>query len=310
MCNIGQVENGSCPVCSSKRSYRYLTLPDRFQLHEGFQYLLHGCKDCGIFFIQNKPTADLLAYFYPTTGYDPFVSKQTANTLFQKLYLKIRKFSLIYRFKKLGYPRDKNTNLLLDIGCGTGDFLELASKRGWKGTGVDFSENLVSNFKEKNIHFVLTDINDFQRFVPNENYHAITLWHSLEHTYRPKDVLKHCYTLLAKNGIIIVAVPNATGWDARIYKEYWVAYDAPRHLTMFTPETLTNLLGDCNFRVQKVSTLPLDLFYNVFLSEKLRKDIQKKVDWYFPLRMFTATLPSLMGGLAGASVIVAVGKKI
>lgn len=309
MDQVGQAENGSCPVCKSSCSYLRLNLPNRFQLREGLIFQLHVCKNCGVYYIKNKPTEDLLAYFYPSTGYDPFITTEKNKTFYQKLYLLARSFSLWMRFQKLGKPKENFENLL-DIGCGTGEFLEFSRKKGWKVYGIDYSENVEPVLQKKQIPYTLLDINQFDLFQPKEPINAITMWHSLEHTYEPKKILFHCNQLLGKNGKIIIAVPNATSWDARIYKEFWVAYDAPRHLTMFTPEVLTNVLEECNFEVKRISTLPLDLFYNVLLSEKLKKDFQNKTDWYFFIRMISALLPSLIGGPAGASVIVVIGEKI
>lgn len=306
--SIGQGVSSSCPVCNSDRSFHWLDLPDRFQVEKGLEWKLNRCKNCGTSFIENKPTASLLAYFYPTTGYDPFVSAENKKTPIQSFYAFIRKFSLILRFRLLGLPQHTNSPLL-DVGCGTGEFLLHAKDRGWNPYGIDLSDIASETNRKCNINFSQLDINQLENFVTDTQFEAITFWHSLEHTYEPKKILDVTNQLLSERGKLVIAVPNATSWDARIYRENWVAYDAPRHLVMFTPDSLTYLLETSGFRVKKITSLSLDLLYNIYFSEQLLKSRKSKTDWYFPIRLLSAFVPSLVGGIAGASVLAVVAEK-
>jgi 2-polyprenyl-3-methyl-5-hydroxy-6-metoxy-1,4-benzoquinol methylase len=68
-------------------------------------------------------------------------------------------------------------------------------------------------------------------------FDAITLWHVLEHVHDVKKYIQTFKKLLTDSGKLLIAVPNYTSYDAEKYKEYWAAYDVPRHLYHFTPQT-------------------------------------------------------------------------
>src|SRR5204863_7031109 len=70
------------------------------------------------------------------------------------------------------------------------------------------------------------------------SFDAITLWHVLEHVHQLHQTMNQLKNLLKENGRLIIAVPNYTSLDAKIYKENWAAYDPPRHLYHFSPQSM------------------------------------------------------------------------
>jgi hypothetical protein len=84
------------------------------------------------------------------------------------------------------------------------------------------------------------------------------------------EVVDKLFNILSKDGTLILALPNHNSYDAGIYKEYWAAYDVPRHLWHFTPATVEKLLNKHQFKIIKQKTMPLDAFYISLLSEKYR----------------------------------------
>ncbi len=294
-----------CPVCGAQDFRRWLSLPDRFRLSAEEAYPLAECRRCGVSFLQELPAAELLASCYPEEGYDPFMSSGGPRSLLDRIYISLRHISLAIRFRRLGRPR--HGNRLLDVGCGTGEFLVHARKRGWIGQAVEPSANAAELVKKNGFECFNGDLPAFP--VPEHKFNGITFWHSLEHVPEPRKVLEKAVSMLAERGRVVIAVPNATSWDARIYQEDWIAYDAPRHCTMFTPDSLRFLAEQSGLQVKSVSGLIFDLAYNLVHSERLRKQRSGKFDWYFPLRLLWAALPAAVGGEAGASVIVLVAEK-
>ena len=73
---------------------------------------------------------------------------------------------------------------------------------------------------------------------------------------------------LADDGVLLIAVPNHTSYDAGYYGKYWAAYDVPRHLWHFSPLTMARLAEKNGFKVVGQKRLPFDPFYNALLSEK------------------------------------------
>ncbi len=295
----------ACPVCGAREFRRWLSLPDRFRLTETESWPLAFCKRCGVGFLQELPAAELLASCYPDDGYDPFISAGGPRSLLDRIYVSLRKLSLAIRFHRLGKP--KIGTRLLDVGCGTGEFIAYAHERGWKSQGLDFSVKAVEAVKKLGFECHHGDLASFN--APAEPFHAITFWHSMEHVPNPRETLGKAVEMLADKGRIVIAVPNGTSWDARVYGENWIAYDAPRHCTMFTPDSLRLLVEECGLHVKSVNGLLFDLAYNLLHSERLLKERKGKTNWFAPFRLLWAGIPAAIGGEAGASVIVIVAEK-
>ena len=68
----------------------------------------------------------------------------------------------------------------------------------------------------------------------------------------------------------MVAVPNYKSYDAIYYKEYWAAYDVPRHLWHFSRLSINNLFQSVNMKVIKTLPMKFDSFYVSLLSEKYK----------------------------------------
>jgi len=159
---------------------------------------------------------------------------------------------------------------VLDIGAGTGDFLRMARKRGWDINGVEPNRMARGLAQEKQV-LLQPKMDD----VKNGSYDAITLWHTLEHIPdidRQIEVMLNC---LKENGIIIVAVPNFKSRDAKYYKEFWAAYDVPRHLWHFSQEAIERVFKKHNVELVKKSPLVFDAYYIALLSEKYKNGRSK-----------------------------------
>ena len=73
------------------------------------------------------------------------------------------------------------------------------------------------------------------------------------------------------NGLLIIAVPNHTSDDAKRYKEYWAAYDVPRHVYHFSKSGMEKLMNNEKWQLKEIKPLLLDSFYISMLSEKYKK---------------------------------------
>ena len=98
----------------------------------------------------------------------------------------------------------------------------------------------------------------------------ITLWHVLEHVHDLHNYLQQFKKLLKQDGRLLIAVPNYTSFDASVYKEYWAAYDVPRHLYHFSPFSMNLLINRNGMRVVKYRPMWFDSFYVSFLSSKYK----------------------------------------
>lgn len=108
--------------------------------------------------------------------------------------------------------------------------------------------------------------------IENESLDVITLWHVFEHIENQEEILSQFYQKLKANGKLIIAVPNHTSYDGQKYKEFWAAYDVPRHIYHFSKKGMLQLMNNENWKVEKIAPLLLDSFYISMLSEKYKKN--------------------------------------
>jgi 2-polyprenyl-3-methyl-5-hydroxy-6-metoxy-1,4-benzoquinol methylase len=164
---------------------------------------------------------------------------------------------------------NKTTGKILDIGCGTGYFLNEAKHKGWETFGIEKNKNANKLAIEHFDLFVKPETHIYK--FSKESFDVITLWHVLEHFEDLSEIMEKIYGLLSPDGIAVIAVPNCSSYDAKHYRAYWAGYDIPRHLWHFTPKTMDLLAKKFGFTIVHKKTMPFDAFYVSFLSEKYRK---------------------------------------
>lgn len=99
-------------------------------------------------------------------------------------------------------------------------------------------------------------------------FDVITLWHVMEHLEHLDETWELLRELLTEKGVLIVAVPNCSSYDAMKYGKYWAAYDVPRHLWHFTPATIQQFGSKHGFILAARHPMPFDAFYVSMLTEK------------------------------------------
>jgi len=106
--------------------------------------------------------------------------------------------------------------------------------------------------------------------MPIAGFDAITLWHVLEHVHELHAYIEQIKLLLKENGRVLIAVPNYTSYDAEVYRQYWAAYDVPRHLYHFSPAAIKNLLKQHGLQLLAIKPMWFDSFYISMLSEQYK----------------------------------------
>jgi hypothetical protein len=101
------------------------------------------------------------------------------------------------------------------------------------------------------------------------------MWHVLEHVHDLHGYLAQLRKLLRPGGVLFIAVPNYTSYDARKYGAYWAAYDIPIHLYHFSPTSMHRLMSAHGFKITGVKPMWFDSFYVSLLSEKYKTGKQQ-----------------------------------
>lgn len=258
------VHYNECPVCGSNNFTEFLRAKDYTVSGDTFE--LVRCANCSLAFTQNIPEEEEIGKFYQSEDY--VSHSDTAKGLVNKVYHIVRRRTLVSKRKLLQSTTGKPKANLLDVGSGTGAFLNEMKLAGWAVSGVEADSGARSIAKK--LYEIDTLGNDKLFGFPLQSFDAITLWHVLEHVYDLHGYLKQFHRLMSSDGKLIVAVPNYTCTDAEIYGSYWAAYDVPRHLYHFSPQSMETLMKANGFVITKILPMWYDSFYISMLSEKYK----------------------------------------
>jgi len=255
-----------CPICGSEKHDLHLKTFDRFAEECKDEFEIVKCSECNFIFLNPRPGIDVLGNYYDVDGYDPFISEDKEQSLRDKFYMALRNYNLSVKHRKIKKYKSK-PGKILDIGCATGEFLENYQKYFWQCTGVEVDDGARTIAKNKNIK-VFSSVHGIPE---TEKFDIITMWHVLEHVHDLNETVEKIRTLLKDDGILVIAVPNIEAYDAKIYKQEWVALDTPRHLYHYSIETIQKLFRKYNIKLINKHTLLLDNLYNNLLSKQLAK---------------------------------------
>ncbi len=215
-----------------------------------------------------QPSETDLPEYYKS---DDYISHTDANkSFFDKLYQTVKRITLkskLNLIEKYVVTTEKN---LLDIGCGTGDFLLTASTANWNVVGVEPNLQAQSLALSKLNSEIYASLDDLINRVENRKFNVITLWHVLEHVPNYDEYIVKIKSLLNPDGTLIIAVPNFNSYDAMYYKSFWAAYDVPRHLWHFSKSAITSIFLNHNMFVKNLNPMWFDSFYVSLLSEKYK----------------------------------------
>ena len=222
-------------------------------------------KEFGFLETTPQPASDKLSDYYKSDDYISHTNSK--RNVFEKVYHIVRRISVNQKLKLINsFGSTKKT--LLDVGCGTGDFLQTAKNNGWEIFGIEPNQEArtIANKKTDNNVFNTEKLPEFK----NEFFDVITLWHVLEHLPNLEDQIAVFKKLLKPQGTLIIAVPNYKSYDATYYKAFWAAYDVPRHLWHFDKNAMSKLFSKISMQVTKIKPMYFDAFYVSLLSEKYK----------------------------------------
>jgi SAM-dependent methyltransferase len=162
---------------------------------------------------------------------------------------------------------------LLDVECGGGSFLQVFKKVGVEVARIEPSSSAAAA-RECGIYVFTGTVEEY-----DEKFDVILCFHVLGATPFPVETLDSMRQLLAPNGYIWVAVPNADSEYARKLGWRWHSTDYPDNLINYTPQTL-GLAGEkAGLVVQRHYTysLPESLIYSICLWRRYRWFVLHKV---------------------------------
>ena len=252
-----------CLVCGSASFEPFLVCKDYTVSQEQFNIV--SCKSCGFIFTNPRPYNDVLGNYYKAESYVSHTNSKKG--IVNKLYHAVRNHTLKSKIQMVSSYVSRGT--ILDYGCGTGMFLSAINKAGWETFGMEPDDNARKMASEQGLN-VFSDKDRVNTYITDKKFNAITLWHVLEHVTDMPETLSFFKNKLNKDGVLIIAVPNHASYDAEYYKEFWAAYDVPRHLHHFDIKSMTSLVEQAGFKLQETKPMKFDSFYVSMLSEKYK----------------------------------------
>lgn len=289
-----------CNLCGLDEAEVLFKKAERFGIdREGFQVV--RCSGCGLLYVNPRPTEREMGRYYP----EAYSWRETlrASSCLTRLIRRLEKW---YRYHLLRDEVSKVIRLTgrtsgraLDIGCGTGDRLDVFRQSGFETFGVETSSSAdyASSFLGLNIH--KGDL--FSARFPDRFFDLVTLYHVLEHTPDPSAICQEVERILKEDGYFVVQVPNRDSLQYRIFGKRWAAFDVPRDLYYFDPRTLGAILERVGFRVRKIDhfmhwwhppTLVLSLFPQLNPQESWAREEKGKGTLFSRVAWMVLTLLS------------------
>ena len=253
-----------CPLCGGQQLEHALNCTDHYASGETFEVV--RCVHCGFLMTQNAPVEAEIGKYYETPDY--ISHSDTQKGLMNKVYHWVRQFMLSRKAALVKRASKMKKGALLDYGTGTGYFAHTMTKKQWQVKAIEKSPQARAFAKE---HFGLeVDAETALPHYPSDTFDVVTLWHVMEHIEHLNEMWETLHRILKERGVLIVAVPNPDSYDAKKYKEWWAAYDVPRHLWHFRPSVMQQFGAKHGFVLEERWPMPFDAFYVSMLTEKYK----------------------------------------
>ncbi len=223
----------ACPICGRQAWEHQCDIPDLLG-NRRTQFAVYACTGCGLL----KTGIPAGGQLYPPDYYTRLPSTPDA----QRRYTRDR-LRRLQSFVSSGN--------VLDVGCGSGNFLDALRAAGWHAQGTEVNRDAVAVLRKKRHEFRTGSLRT-QHF-PTGFFDAVTYIGTFEHVPEPAQELSEVGRILRPGGGLILNVTNAGSREALAFGANWFGYEAPRHCFNYTEPTVTRLLTLRGFKVLRVS---------------------------------------------------------
>ena len=241
------LETVACDLCHSMNTHDYLCVRDRIYNLPG-EFQLVKCDHCGLLYINPRPDRASIGAFYPDLDYHAFRPDGGIKAQVKKILRNSEAKSLLD-----GLPQGAR---VLEIGCGTGELLVALRERGAQVMGIEPNAAAVATGqKTYGLHIEHGMLDD----IPLEpgQFDLVLMKYALEHVHSPRETLTAIQKLLKTDGRAVFWVPNSESADARLFGVWWRGLDAPRHLYIFTPLTMRELIESAGMQLSRITYSPV-----------------------------------------------------
>ena len=266
-----------CPVCgSAERSLLYRGLTDRVFCVADGAWDMYRCAGCSSAWLDPRPTPGSVGRAYET--YYTHTAEDDASMLPKSVVVRqLHAWQNDYKNARYGLQRKPagvggrwlvrlapslrakadaqcrhmqcppiGGGRLLDVGFGSGAFLKAAGEMGWNAHGIDFDPKAVEVARARGLSVSCASVAELA--VQENQYDVITISHVIEHVHEPIALLRNLYHLLKPGGLLWLDTPNLSSYGARRFGSDWRGLEPPRHLVLFTPQSMIGALTTVGFQ--------------------------------------------------------------
>ena len=303
------MEMVACDLCQSDQFEVITRQRDLLLEVTNDEFTIVRCRQCGLIYLNPRPSKDLIGSYYPTVYY-PLVQAKMRPQLQQQakeFSAKIKRWVLEDYY---GYPSDgsagwwrivrrvllwpdmtlrelkgrhplpwRGEGKVLVVGCGAGGNLKALQDQGCDPYGIEISEVAAAHARELVTGNIHTGTLESAPFLP-QSFDLVFMSHSLEHLPSPVDALRRVHRLLKNDGLLAISVPNVNSLEYKLFGRWWFQLDPPRHFYHFDKRSLSGLFTQAGFRLYRFRTGVSAIFLMASLDRFWKHRFQKNV----PLR--------------------------
>lgn len=239
----GTLESAPCPLGCASDDEPILEGQDRLHGLPG-RFTVVRCRECGLMRTNPRPSKSQIHLYYPS-DYQPYLDTRVDPTAVSRAPARRPRFDpLNHAIPPLQAAR------MLEIGCGSGKFLQEMAAQGWQVTGLEPSESAGMAARQLGFPVHVDSLENVANV--GGPYELIAGWMVLEHLHDPVSALRKLHAAASANAWLAVSVPDAGSWEFRFFTDAWYALQVPTHLLHFTPRTLERVLGAGGWRMERV----------------------------------------------------------
>lgn len=293
-----------CPICLSKKITFLFNQQDK-NINILGKFSLFKCNNCDGIFLNPQPSSKESEKFYPEENYYSLGKIQDEKCSI-KTRIKMKLYNLYFSKNKNLFKRAifspikfmiRGTNIrkdgkLLDVGCGSGQFLYEMKSLGLDICGIEPGNFNEEGNKKYDLNIKKMDIKSAR--YPKDSFDIITLNHVLEHLNNPNETLYEINRVLKKEGTFILGIPNTNSLAYKIFGKNWYQLDIPRHVINYSNKNIHILLGKNGFKIQKIrynsrpSQFSVSLMYTFNIKNRFIKNILNVI--FLPLTWIVNSL--------------------
>jgi len=241
---MSDFESPYCPLCGNRENLPFIKSRDFLYSKEEFS--ITKCIACGALYTNPRVKKESISKYYPFK-YSLYLPEAAAKSRFYCFKKTIGAIFGNPNLRILRRLRDSGAKKVLEIGPGDGTLLTLLQKNAFEVVGIETDAECVRRLNDSGIKCIHADLNEAKALLADDSFNAVIMHHAFEHIYDPISALRDISLLLTDNGLLLISLPDAGSWEARLFGRYWRGLDLPRHIVHYDRGTIRKVVSDAGF---------------------------------------------------------------